>query len=80
VSPIKSNLIDSLLNLDAERQTVLNSTVKAKQHKLNSSGFFVFNEDDMKKMTEMSPKNVSSRNLNNGRSTSLNFSIAELEN
>jgi hypothetical protein len=30
--------------------------LRVKNH-LNASGFFVFNEEDMKNMTEMSPKN-----------------------
>ena len=28
-----------------------------KRNNLNASGYFVFNEEDMKNMTEMSPKN-----------------------
>jgi hypothetical protein len=36
---------------------------------LNGSGFFVFNEEDMKNMTEMSPKNKTG----NFRSTSFRF-------
>ena len=35
---------------------------------MNGSGFFVFNEEDMKNMTEMSPKN---KTLINARSVSL---------
>jgi hypothetical protein len=45
--------------------------MKTVHQKLNSSGFFVFNEDDMKKMTDMSPKEATSRN--GLRSTSLEF-------
>lgn len=36
---------------------------------LNGSGFFVFNEEDMKNMTEMSPKNKTG----NFRSSSFRF-------
>lgn len=32
--------------------------VKNKKRALNNSGFFVFNEEDMKSMTEMSPKQI----------------------
>jgi len=46
------------------------SNIKERQ-KLNNSGFFVFNEDDMKKMTEMSPKEGTCRN--GLRATSLDF-------
>ncbi len=41
------------------------------RHKLNNSGFFVFNEEDMKKMTEMSPKDATARS--GLRATSLDF-------
>ena len=47
------------------------SNINVPSHQLNSSGFFVFNEDDMKKMTEMSPKETT---LKGGiRATSLEF-------
>jgi hypothetical protein len=42
------------------------------RHKLNNSGFFVFNEEDMKKMTEMSPKDATARS-GGLRATSLDF-------
>jgi hypothetical protein len=37
----------------------MNQTADLKRlnNHLNASGFFVFNEEDMKNMTEMSPKN-----------------------
>lgn len=48
-----------------EVKSALNQTTDLRNNrkKMNvSSGFFVFNEEDMKNMTEMSPKNLTLAN------------------
>jgi hypothetical protein len=41
---------------------MMNSTAVVNlRHKMNNSGFFVFDEEDMKRMTEMSPKELTHR-------------------
>lgn len=77
---------DELDPFDLKRHSKLNSTVQpgriapGGKHKLNSSGFFVFDEEDMKKMTEMSPREAfTSRNLVNHhhKGHSLNFEVVD---
>ena len=50
------------LTVPKKDQTIEEETIKSPDLKnkraLNGSGFFVFNEEDMKSMTEMSPKNA----------------------
>lgn len=60
--------MDDKLRMNKTEQ-VANSKVS---RKLNNSGFFVFNEEDMKKMTEMSPKDATGRS-GALRATSLDF-------
>jgi len=45
---------------------------------MNGSGFFLFNEDDIKNMTEMSPKNKSGRI--NFRTNILECDLVDLQN
>jgi hypothetical protein len=42
---------------------MMNSTTAAVnlRQKMNNSGFFVFDEEDMKRMTEMSPRELTHR-------------------
>ena len=41
---------------------MMNSTAAVNlRHKMNNSGFFVFDEEDMKRMTEMSPRELTHR-------------------
>jgi len=38
-----------------------NKNQKDERRKMNGSGFFLFNEEDMKSMTEMSPKGAAGK-------------------
>ena len=68
---LASNKKETGNNTRDGKESALNNTTDLRLKKqMNSSGFFVFNEEDMKNMTEMSPRNKTSKDL---RSISLHI-------
>jgi hypothetical protein len=55
--------MDPLIVTQNKNNGMMNSTAAAVnlRHKMNNSGFFVFDEEDMKRMTEMSPRELTHR-------------------